>query len=177
MGNIVAITCPHCGGQVQRANNEYFAKCPYCGIEVAFNEIKEEAQLGAYKDRLNVLEQNESIDTAKRLEMQKWVMIRNIVLVVISLLTFLAFVLVGMSTMMGIETFVGLGSICLLLALGGTLAAVPSLSVNYPGYNALYRTNEKFGKLTMMFKLGGLTVGLMLVSAFVAYFVLRIIGG
>ena len=95
MGDIIAIACPHCGGRVQRNNNEYFAKCPYCGSEIAFNEIREEAQLGAYRERLDVLEQSENTDRAKRLDMQKWIRNRNIVFAVISVCNFLAFLLVG----------------------------------------------------------------------------------
>ena len=177
MGNIIAITCPHCGGHVERSNNEYFAKCPYCGIEVAFNEIKEEVQLGAYKERLNVLEQSESIDTSRRIEVQKWLVARNIVFGIICILTFAAFVLVGAATNFGVDTFVGIGSLCMFLACLGMMIGVPALSYNYPGYNALYRTNEKFGKLKMVFKLGVMGIGLMLVSAFIAYLVLRLIGG
>ena len=53
MADIVTITCPHCGGQVDRVDNAFFAKCPYCGIEVAFNEIKEEVQVGEYRERID----------------------------------------------------------------------------------------------------------------------------
>ena len=176
MGNIVAITCPHCGGQVQRSNNEYFAKCPYCGIEIAFNEIKEEAQLGAYKERLDVLEQSENADTAKRLELQKWIRIRNIVFVIICFLIFAAFLLVGISRNLGIRTIAGIGGLCMFLACLGMMIGVIALAYNYPGYNALYKTNEKFGRLKMAFKLAAAGIGLMLCSAFIAYLVLRFTG-
>ena len=177
MGDIIAITCPHCGGQVERASNDYFAKCPYCGVEVAFNEIREEAQVGAYRERLDVLEQSESTDREKRLTMQRWVRIRNISFAAMNLTNFLAFVLVGCDTMGGIDKWVPAGALLMLVTLAGFLAAVPLLAVNYPGYNALYKKEEKFGKVRMFFVLGGVGIGLFLLSAIAAYIVLSLLFG
>ena len=56
--DIVLIKCPNCGGNIERQKGEYFSKCPYCGAEVCFDEIKEEAQLGVLKDKIDILEKN-----------------------------------------------------------------------------------------------------------------------
>lgn len=175
MADIVTITCPHCGGQVDRVDNAFFAKCPYCGIEVAFNEIKEEVQVGEYRERIDTLEHNENVDRQKRLTMQKWVLLRNIVLGALSFTNFMGFLLVGSVNMSGNEGPLGFGSILFLITIGGFLIAIPALSVNYPGYNALYRKEEKFGKVRMFFQLGGVGLALLLVSAMLAYIVLRFI--
>ncbi len=174
MGDIIAIACPHCGGRVQRENNAYFAKCPYCGSEVAFNEIKEEAQIGAYRERLDVLEQYENTDRAKRLTMQKWTRNRNIVFAILSILNFLGFFFVGISSYTEDDNWVGPGSILFLITFAGLLIAVPYFAVNYPGYNALYKKDEKFGKLKMWVKLWAVAISLLLVTAFMAYAVLEI---
>ena len=177
MGEVIAITCPHCGGRVERVGNEYFAKCPYCGVEIAFNEIKEEAQVGAYRERIDVLEQNENTDREKRLTMQRWIRIRNIVFAVLNLTNFLGFVLVGCETMGGIDKWVNIGALLMFVTCAGFLPAVPLLAFNYPGYNALYKKEEKFGQVRMLFVLGGVGIGLFLLSAIAAYFTLRLMFG
>lgn len=173
--NVLALDCPHCGGRLERKKDEYFAKCPYCGSEIAFNDIKEEAQLGAYREKINTLEHNENIDTAKRLSMQKWVLGRNIVFTVMAVFNCIGFLLVGLEKDKERSPLIAVGSVLMLIAFLGWMVGTPFLSATYPGYNALYRKNEKFGKVKMWLKLCALTFAVFIASAFMAYIIMSII--
>ncbi len=173
--NVVTIDCPHCGGRLERRKDEYFAKCPYCGSEIAFDEIKEEAQLGAYREKIDTLEHNENVDTVKRLSMQKWILARNIVFSVMAVFNCIGFLLVGLDKDKEESPLITIGSLLMFLVILCWMFGMPFLSAAYPGYNALYRKDERFGKVRMWLKLCVLSFAVFVASAFIAYIIMKIV--
>ncbi len=137
--DIVSIKCPNCGAPVERKGSEYFAKCPYCNLEVSFDEIKEEAQIDELKDRIGSYEKMQSFDANKRADLHKWTVIRNVAFAVVGVLNFCGFVLVGASEINGnsIGPMVGFGSMFVLFAFVIGFATPFALAYYYPTYNVL----------------------------------------
>ena len=167
--NIVSVECPNCGGQVQRKENDYFGVCPYCGTEIAFDEIREEAQLTGYRERLDKLELDSSIDSANKQTLLKWLRIRNICFIVLAICTFLGFAFAGCPAAEEQEFYVGVGAILMLIAGVILIGAIPYISSNYPEYNILRGKIEKGAKLKMYITLMLTAIGVCLVAAFLAY--------
>ena len=175
--DIVTINCPNCGGAIQRKKNEYFVRCPYCGSETAFDEIKEEVQLTEYRERLDGLEQDANTDRVNREAMIKWCRWRNIFLIAMTLFQLLGFLAVGYVNATENEGLLGIGSLSVLAALMIYLGGMPALASHYPAYNALVKTTEKGGKVIMWLKLLAIGFGLLFAGAFGAYLILSVFMG
>lgn len=171
MGKVVTIKCPSCGGKVERTNNEFFARCPYCDNEVAFDEIREEAQLGEYREKLDAFERDNDRDQANRRNLKNWLMKRNIILGVMGACNCVGFSLVGFNK----ESVSGVGAFLVFIALSLFVAAPPLLGSWYPAYNILYNRKERGGKVIMWLKMIGLSVAVLLVSVFLAYIICEVI--
>lgn len=83
--DMIEITCPNCGGVMQRKRSEYFARCGYCGKEVVFDEIKEEAELYGIRKKLKHNERIKKEYNEQYAKFKKW----RIVLIVSSIIYFL----------------------------------------------------------------------------------------
>ena len=76
-------------------------ECPYCGVEVCFDEIKGEAakgQIDELKDSVERYRQQEEFVDAGRRNLKRWNMWRNILYAGITFLVFLGFLFVGAAT-------------------------------------------------------------------------------
>ena len=93
--DIVEIECPNCGAPVERKQGEYFVKCPFCGVEIGFDEMKEEVQFGEMQNRINILEKRDAVDMSHRRSLDRWLRSRNIMMAVMGIFSFLGFMLVG----------------------------------------------------------------------------------
>lgn len=55
---VIEIQCPNCGGTVSRKADEYFAVCPYCNVEIGFDDLKEEAAVTGMRSKLETLDRH-----------------------------------------------------------------------------------------------------------------------
>ena len=81
--DIVKIQCPNCGAPIERKQGAYFGKCPFCGVEIGFDEMKEEVQFGDMQNRINVLENQNQIVLAHRKALDKWLKGRTIMFIAV----------------------------------------------------------------------------------------------
>ena len=92
--DIITLECPNCGAKVVRQKNEYFATCPYCGVEVCFDEIKGEAakgQIDELKDSVEGYKKEKEIIDEGRENLKRWSRWRNILYASITCLVFFGF--------------------------------------------------------------------------------------
>ena len=178
--DIVYINCPYCGGQVERKKDEYFANCPFCGGEVCFDEIKEEVQLGSYRETIDklqtenkALEQNKQQADDAKIKLQKWTKARNITFAVMTLLNGIGFTMIGCTD----DTESGLmnaGMALLLPAWFILVGGVLIFTFAYPDYYFPKEKLEGMNRFNLFLKLTVVAVALCLLSALVGY---GIIGG
>ena len=173
--DLVNLKCPNCGGRIERPDNEYFANCPYCGTEVAFDEIKEEASLERYRDRIDELERSSDAVKKGRIEIRKWMKLRNITLAVMSFCNFAAFSLVGYDLESKSDTRTGIGVIFFLLTWACLFFALPILSYMYPLYNIISGKIDKGARWKVWLKLTAVAIGLLVLSAILAYIFISIL--
>ena len=175
---VVSIECPNCGARIERKNNEYFAKCPYCGVEVAFDEIKEEAQIGELKDKVRTFEKTAGEDEEWRRKHRKWRTIRIVGLAVVGVFNFCGFSLVGSSDAFGyrFETMLGFGAIFCMLSWITAIFLPFFLGRRYPAYDFLTGEVDAAAGLKAGVKLAFLELGVLLFSAFAAYVFMRMLG-
>ena len=172
---LITLNCPNCGGVIQRKIDQYFVRCPYCGSEVAFDGIKEEAQLNGYKMRINDLEQSENADRKNREDMLRWIKARNIFMIIMSIAHFLSFSIVGYQVSIDGDNWIGLGAIFFLISYGIYLFVNPFLAAIYPAYNALSKRTEKGGKVIMWLKLMAIGFGLQLLAVILAFALVEVL--
>ena len=173
--SIISIECPNCGANVNRKENEYFATCPFCGSEVAFNELKEEAVAGDYIDRINELEEEKDNDEKIRLKLRNWYKTRNGFFAFVGLFHCIGFGIVGAHLNDRDDTVVGLGVVFCMLSWICFLASPALLSATYPAYNVLTGKPEKGGRFKMYFILAGIELALIVLGTVLAYLVVMTI--
>ena len=175
---VVSIECPNCGAKIERKDNEYFAKCPYCEVEVAFDEIKEEAQIGELKSKVRSLEKTAGEDEEWRSKHRKWRTMRNVGLAAVGVLNFCGFSLVGSSDALGLkfETMLGFGAIFCLLSWILAFVLPFVLGKHYPAYDVLTAEEDKTAGLKAGVKMAFMVLGVLLFSAFAAYIFMRLLG-
>ena len=170
--DIVVIECPNCGGHVERKKGDYFGKCPYCGKEICFNEIKEEAEVGIVKERLEKLEQKEKAEDTHKKELKSWLTTRNWFLAIMGVCHFLGILLVALSDDKE-DWRLAVGSISALIA-WILLFFIPLIfGLTYPTYNILSGKNEPAGKLRSGLTLLFIGFAVCAATALLAYFAFR----
>ncbi len=177
----MTIECPNCGGRVERGSNEYFGRCPFCGTEVCFDEIKEEAQAGQIsdlKDRVEAFEEKERFDAEGRSKIKKWRRWRNITYTAVFLLTFFSFFLVGSSTSQdpGNDALVGSGAVLFIMLFTVFFSGPPALATYYPDYDLISGKVRFQDRLLMWGRIICTCFGIAILSAFAAYVVLSAMG-
>ena len=171
--SMVTIECPKCGGQVKRKKNEYFAFCPYCGAEIGFDEIKEEAQLGKYIERIDTLEKNEQESRGNREQMSKWLKLRNGMLILMTTLNFLGTCVEAGASLIfpnvwDYLTWGALAGVLCAAAVGIWLIGTPIVALRYPCYDVFQEKKEKAGRIKMLLLLAGIGVVLLAISMILA---------
>lgn len=176
--DVVSLECPNCGGRIERKGSEYFARCPFCDTEVAFDEIREEAQIDELKDRIGTYEQRASEDEAKRARLHKWIMIRNLLLAIIGVLNFCGFTLVGATDGFDnrSESILGIGSLLCFLSWLAAFAVPFFMGSAYPPYNVLTGETEPAGKVRAGLRVALIELAVLIGSSFAAYIVMNIMG-
>ena len=164
--DIVTIECPNCGGNVERRKGEYFGRCPFCGIEIGFDEMKEEVHFDNMQQKINALENQDRIDFINRNALSKWIKQRNAFFTIITIVHFIGFALVETRTQDSGEF--RLGVILMLLTYGAVIFLTPILSGKFPGYIDVYGRPDKSGKakVKMWLKLFIIAFLLCFLSAF-----------
>lgn len=178
--DIVKIQCPNCGAPIERKQGAYFGKCPYCGIETGFDEMKEEVQFGAMQNRINFLENQDQVDLAHRKALDKWLKGRNIMFIAIFIATFLAFILVGTNENKteSEEFMTGIGVISMILSFF-TLLIGPIVAASvFPGYRSpnMPQVPKENSKVRMWLKLMVIGILIALAGAFTAYLIASFFG-
>jgi endogenous inhibitor of DNA gyrase (YacG/DUF329 family) len=179
---MITINCPYCGGQVTRNRYDYFANCPYCGREIAFDEIKEEAELDLYRDRIvelqhnnSAFEQNRRQEEESRQKLRRCIKRRNIAFTVMTLMHGLGFAIVG-----GVQDedsdLMVIGVTLLMAAWGTLIASVILLPLAYPSYNYLTGENRPVNRFSLFLKLTVTAIALCTLSLLVGFIVLAILG-
>ncbi len=173
-GSQVTFRCRYCGGEAVRNKNTYFALCPYCGMQVGFDELKEEAQVEFYRQRAQDLEQSSQGYFANRDKLKAWLKLRNRFYIFIFVMHFFAWLLIGYDAQTEQETHMWLGMICLIFALvvGGVF--LPLMAMDYPEFNILTGQVEKGRKGKMALKLIGTCLLLCVGSVILAFVVIAI---
>ena len=173
--DMVSIKCPNCGGHIEREENEFFAKCPFCGMEVGFDELSEESQIGGLRSEIDTLRRNEKEDTNRRRKLSRWIRLRNIAIGAIAVLHLLGFVLIGIAIDVEPrrETPMTFGVVFVMLAWIGAVLAPVFLGLKYPDYNIITKKKERGGKFKAFIKILGINICLLVLSAFMAYAILR----
>ena len=150
---IVTIECPNCGAPVERKEGEYFGTCPFCGVEVGFDEMKEEVQFVEMQNRINILENQDRVDFINRDVLKKWLKKRNIIFTIMFIMQFIAFSLIGTSDYD--SGGMALGVIIMLIVLGIGFFSPITLAGQFPGYIDVYGKPDQSSKakLKMWLKL------------------------
>ncbi len=179
--DMVVINCPFCGGEMQRRNNDYHAYCPYCGREVCFDEIKEEAQLASYREKLVELQYSNSAlmnhrqqEENLRQQLRSWIKRRNSFFIVITLLN-----AVGFSIICAVDEksdLMGLGVTAVLAAWTILITSVIISTFSYPSYNFLTGNNEPVNRFALFFKLLGIGLALCALGTFAGIILLLALG-
>ena len=179
--DMVVINCPYCGGAVQRINNDYHANCPYCGREVCFDEIKEEAQLASYREKLVELQYSNSAlmnhrqqEEKSRQQLRSWIKKRNTFFVVITLLNAIGFSII--SAVDEDSDLMGLGVTMVLAAWTILITSVIIFTFSYPSYNFLTGNNEPVNRCALFFKLFGIGIALCALGTFAGIILLLALG-
>ena len=154
--SMISMECPNCGASVKRKKNQYFANCPYCGVEVAFDEIREESKGDV------------------RGQIIRWKRIRNICLSVIGVLCFCAFAFAGAKS--NGDILVGIGTVCMILAVTMIITAPIILGGKYPDYDILTDTMDRSAKIKMWAKLMFSSLVIYLLATIAAFTFLGAIG-
>ena len=117
----VSMTCPKCGATLKRKNELFFTHCPYCGVELAFDEINEE-----------------STDQVRK-KIVEWKKMRDIYYLVLGVLSFLGDVLMDTRDFTWSLVALVLTGISWLMFI-----IVPIvMGAKYPSYNLLTNKEDK----------------------------------
>lgn len=154
--SMISMECPNCGAPVKRKKNAFFAHCPYCGVDVCFDEINEEAK-NDIRNQIIV-----------------WKRTRNICLPVMGAFCFAAFFLVGASN--SDDTMVGIGTVCLIIAAAMFISAPIILGGSYPEYDLLTDAIDKNAKVKMWAKLMFVSFCICLLAVIAAFILLSAMG-
>lgn len=178
--DIVEIECPNCGAPIERKQGEYFGKCPFCGVEIGFDEMKEEVQFGEMQNRINILEKRDAVDMSHRRSLDRWLRSRNIMMTVMGIFSFLGFMLVGTKedTSSSDKFITGIGVLCMLIAIA-MLFVVPIISASlFPGYRSpnMPQVPKENSKIRMWVKLAFTGILVCLAGAIIAYIVSECFG-
>ena len=169
--NLVKITCPNCGAAVERKKDDFFGTCPFCGIEIGFDEMKEEVQFTEMQNRINYLENQERANAANRIDTKKWLKIVKTVFSIMALLTFLGFTLIGLSPKDTEETsgLTVIGSLLLTMVLCIGVFSPFGLGSIYPGDADTFSKQENLRKVRfrMSIKLLFTAAAICFLTAFV----------
>ena len=178
--DIVKIQCPNCGAPIERKQGAYFGKCPFCGVEIGFDEMKEEVQFGDMQNRINVLENQNQIVLAHRKALDKWLKGRTIMFIAVFITSFIGFMLVGThEDKTGTEEFItGIGVISMILSFF-TLFIGPIVAASvFPGYRSpnMPQVPKENSKVRMWLKLMAIGLLIALAGAFTAYLIASFFG-
>ena len=176
--DIVTIECPNCGAAVQRNKGEYFGKCPYCGVEVGFDEMKEEVQFVEMQNRINDLNWKITTDKQYKKQLAKWNKGRNRLYFISCLFSTVGFLFAILSTEDD-DAFITLGVSLILLALLTLFIGAPLKCIGYP---ALFEGNEDFAstkisRLGLLVKVTGIGFLLLCGTALCSAIVYAIFSG
>ena len=94
----IKIDCPHCGAAVERQKGEYFGKCPYCGAEVCFDDIKAESEVTGLRDKVNDLDWQITSEKQYKKQLAKWNKNRGREYIIPCIMSFLGVLSVSLST-------------------------------------------------------------------------------
>ena len=171
--DMISMTCPNCGGVVERKKDEYFTRCPFCGAEIGFDELKEEVQVDVYREKLDELESSGKEDLNNRNKIKRWLKTRNVMYIVMGILHLLGWSFMGISDN---ETLIGIGVIILICAWAVLFVLIPALGYSYPDYDILTGKEEKIKKLPIIMKLLSIGVAICLITVFASFLVLSLMG-
>ena len=178
----IIINCPYCGGNMERRRNEYFAYCPYCGREVCFDEIKEEAMLGSYRDAIsqlqtynNALAYNQQQQELARQKLRTWVRRRNILFTVMSLLHCIGFMLVCTAPDADSDR-TGFGMLMMFAAWLTLIMTTALFALSYPQYDPLTGRSDPISRLGLLFKLFIVGIAMCALGMLVGVIILAVMG-
>ncbi len=138
---VIKMDCPNCGAHLKRQQGEYFAKCPYCDSEIAFDSLQAEATVDTYRQQVNTFETMEAGRSRIRLEQKQWNRLKYLLIAACGILNFAGFTMVGYCDLKETESLMGPGVCALLLASAIFLAAPICLTLTVPDRDIL--TGEK----------------------------------
>ena len=169
--DIIEIQCPNCGGTIQRKKDEYFAVCPYCGGEVGFNELKEEAAVTGMHSKLESLDrhyQNEKEYMSVKARRKKGLLISYAIATLIYLTG-------AVLTSFGEEDspMLGAGVICILCAFAVYLTSAAVFASSFTVFNFEKGVSEtsKPIRFLMWLKLTGIGFLLVFLATVAAFLI------
>lgn len=171
--DMITFTCPNCGGNAERKNNDHFAKCPYCGAEIGFNVLKEEAAEGVYRQKAETPEQRSAIEQKINSQAAKWVKFRNISLVVMGVLHTAGIACFSIADNKGSESGQFAGVMSMLIAWFIGFFMIPGSSIFYPKYNILTGKDDNMIQVKQAVKAAVVSLILAIVTAFAAYLIYK----
>lgn len=174
--DIVSIKCPHCGGMIERQPNTYFVKCQYCGGEVCFNEIKEEAVIGEYSDKIDELERDIDVLEEKERKFRRWFKAKNVTLTVLGLCTFGVFTFFGLTKDDDNTALMSIGGFFLVMVMCIFCFVLPIISALYPAYDSVTKKKNAAAQLKQLFNLLLTGIAVCSLGALLAYIFLKTFG-
>ncbi len=166
----VTFRCRYCGGEAIRGKDTYFAVCPYCGMQVGFDELKEEAQVEYYRQRVQNLEQSTQGYFANREKLRHWIRRRNLFLTIFTIVHFLSWLLMAYGAQIESDDTMAMGAIGIVFTIIVALTFLPLMAISYPEYNILTGQIDKGMKHKVLLKSFGLTAlffGAVMMLAFI----------
>ena len=171
--DMVTFTCPNCGENAERKQNDYFAKCPYCGAEIGFNDLKEEAAEDVYKQKVETLEQRSALEQKINSQAAKWVKFRNISLVVMGVLHTAGFAAFAIADYLDNETGRGIGVVPLLIAWFIGFFMLPGSCIFYPKYDLRTDRENNMIQVKQAVKVFAVALMVAVTTSYAAYLIYK----
>lgn len=177
--DVIKLSCPSCGGSVTRKKTEYSAKCPYCGNEIGFDDLKEEAQVEYYNEKIKTMEKSKEEENSNRMNLKNWMRFRNGMFVIMTVIHTIGWTAVGKSR--GEDSMMWIGMLLLIAAWTILFLVTLLLAVAYPNVD-IYTGKSKDGSkgvtfLKIYLKLVGTGLLLCMSTVFIAWIIQVLLWG
>lgn len=128
--DIVSLKCPSCGGDLKMSVGSPLGFCPFCNTQVCVDEVVDDMKMIRMQKELDHETSIAKRETEYRLKKRKWDISHGISMLVIGVLTFIAFFFAAT------EICVGLGAMAFIFLIIAAMSIPLFFAGTYPLYNS-----------------------------------------